>query len=158
PAMGQAIIGDTKDALPGAIGLLLHDLTDQPPERVDAGVELAAPHDVAPPDVPGRQVLQGPAPFVLRLDAQGAVRGGTQAGVATNTGLNAGLLVGTEDVVYRAQGLAAPEARIQVQDRTGFLGELGVAGENPALIPPGLEGVGMQDAPDRTAADGLAEG
>src|SRR5262249_34533508 len=157
PSMGRAVINDPEDTLPGAIRLLLHDLTDQPPEGVDAGLELAAPHDVTTPDVPGRQVLQGPAPFVLGLDAQGALRGGPQAGVAADAGLNAGLLVGTDDVVFRTQGLAAPQARIQVQDRAGFLGELRGAWENPVLVLAGLEGVGMQGAPDRAAADGLAE-
>ena len=75
----------------------------------------------------------------------------------TGPRLDARLLVGAEDVVLGAQGLALPAARVQVQDRPGFLDEAGVAREDPVLVLPGLDGIAVQDPPHRTAADGLAQ-
>src|SRR5262249_52310261 len=57
-----------------------------------------------------------------------------------------------------AQSAALPEADVQVQNALGLLGELGVARENPVLVPPWLDGVGIQDAPDRAGTDGPAQG
>jgi hypothetical protein len=61
--------------------------------------------------------LQGTAALVFVLDAGWSVRGGGQGWMAADAGLNAGLLVGTEDVVLGAKGLALPEAPIQIQQK-----------------------------------------
>ena len=55
--------------------------------------------------------------------------------------LNAGFLVGTEDVILGAESFAFPDASIEVQDRTGLLRELKVPWDDPVLIPSGLDGI-----------------
>ena len=111
------------------------------------------------PDVPGRQVLQGPAPLVLVLDPRRPRPGpGPSAGMAADARLDARLLVGADDAVSRVERLALPRARVQVEDPPGLLGELRVAREDPVLVPPRLDGVGVEDAPDGAAADRLAQG
>ena len=59
--------------------------------------------------------------------------------MTTDPGLDARLLVGADDVVSRPEGPALPLARIQVDDHPGSLREAGVAGEDPVLVPPGLD-------------------
>ena len=58
--------------------------------------------------------------------------------MATAAGLDAGLLIGAEDVVLRPQGLALPPARIEVQNRAGFVNAMGITRKNPDS--PGLSG------------------
>ena len=68
-------------------------------------------------------------------------------------GLDAGFFVGADDVVPRAERPSFPQALIKVEDAAGFGGKVGVAGENPAPVGPGLDGVGAEPAPDRGPAD-----
>ena len=66
--------------------------------------------------------------------------------MAAAAGLDAGLLVGAEDVILGAQGLALPHARIEVQNRAGLLGEVGITRKNPVLVPPRFDGIRIQDS------------
>ena len=54
--------------------------------------------------------------------------------MATAAGLDAGLLIGAEDVVLGPQGYALPQARIEVQHRAGLVGDVGITGKNPVLV------------------------
>jgi hypothetical protein len=72
-------------------------------------------------------------------------------------GLNAGLLVTGKDVVLGTQGPAFPHACVEIQDRPGLGGEMGIAGKDPVLVLPGLDRVLVQDPPDRTSTHGLGE-
>src|SRR5215475_11635770 len=47
-------------------------------------------------------------------------------------GLNAGLLIGTEDVVLGAKALAF----IEVQNRASLLSKVGITRKDPVLVPP----------------------
>src|SRR5882672_11436079 len=47
-------------------------------------------------------------------------------------------LVGTEDMVLGAQGLALPEARIEVQDRPCLRGKVRITRKDPVLVRHGL--------------------
>ena len=68
-------------------------------------------------------------------------------------GLDAGLLVGGDDELVRAQRLPLPAARIQVQDAPGLGLEVGVAREDPAAMLPRADRILVQPAPDRAVAD-----
>jgi hypothetical protein len=54
--------------------------------------------------------------------------------MAADTGLDAGFLVGTEDMILGTKALALPCAGIQVQNRAGFLGKVGITRKNPVLV------------------------
>lgn len=58
----------------------------------------------------------------------------------------------------RAQGLALPEARIEVQDRPRLLRKVGVTWKDPVLVPPRLDGIGIQNPPHRAPTDRFAKG
>jgi hypothetical protein len=77
--------------------------------------------------------------------------------MTTNAGLNAGFLVGTDNVVVRAQGLPVPEPSVQIQYPASLLCKLGVTGKNPVCVPPGFDGIRIQNAADGGAADGLPQ-
>src|ERR1019366_6740616 len=61
-------------------------------------------------------------------------------------GLDGGLGVHRDDAVARPQRLALVEPLVQVEDHLGFGGEVRVAGEDPRLVLPGLDGVLGEDA------------
>ena len=77
--------------------------------------------------------------------------------MATAAGLDAGLLVGAEDVVLGAQGLALPPARIEVQNGAGFVGEVGGTRKNPVLVPPRFDGIRIKYSPHCTTTDRCAQ-
>ena len=106
--MRRAIVHDPEQAFPGSIRFLSQHLMDQPAKWLDAGYRFTPSHHVPPANIPGGQILQGTAALVFVLDAGWSVRGGGQGWVAADAGLNAGLLVGTEDRVLGAKGLALP--------------------------------------------------
>ncbi len=56
-------------------------------------------------------------------------------------GLDTGFLVGGEDILVGAEGLAVEESGVQVQHPAGFEPEVGVAGEDPGSVLPGFERV-----------------
>ena len=78
--------------------------------------------------------------------------------MAAAAGLEAGLLVSTEDVVLGAKALALPLASLEVQNRASLLGKAGIARKDPVLVPPGFEGILIQNAPHCAPTDGFAQG
>src|SRR4051794_16737638 len=135
-----------------------HHLLDQAPERYDPRPGLATPHDQALLDVPGRQILQGTAPFVLGLDASGTPRTRAEALMTADAGPDTRLLVGAEEAVFRVEAFGSPQPRIQVEHASRFGGELRIAREDPVLVPPGLDGIAVEDPPDRAATDRPTQG
>src|SRR5713101_2614354 len=157
PSVRRAVIDHPEDARRSVVGLSPHHLSDQAAKRLNAGRGFTAAHDEPAQDIPGRQVWQGAAPLVLVLDAPHAARSRGQAGRAAEASLNTRLLIGTEDVVLGAQGFLLPVPRRQIHHAPGLLSEVGVAGKDPILVPPGFEGSGRQNPPDRAATDRLAQ-
>ena len=106
---------------------------------------------------PKRPNTAKPTSLVLVFDSHRSPRAGRQRRMAADTGLDACLLVRTDDVVLAAQRLVLPGTVIQVQDSSCFLGEARIAGEDPVLIPPRLDRVGVENSPDRAGTDGSAD-
>jgi hypothetical protein len=67
--------------------------------------------------------------------------------------LYAGLFVGGDYEVIVLQGNSFPYTFIQIQNALGFVGEIRIAGEDPVMVLPGAEGIGVQPTPDRSTAD-----
>jgi hypothetical protein len=80
-----------------------------------------------------------------------------QGRMAALAGLNAGLLVGAEDVVLGTQGLALPRARIEVQKRPSFVCEVGITRKDPVLIAPRFDRIRLENPPYRAATDRLPQ-
>ena len=98
-------------------------------------------------------------PFVKSETTGGQAPGaGWQGRVASDAGLDAGLLIRADDVVSAAQRTTLPGAGIQVQDAPRLLGELRVAWEDPLLVSPWLDGIGTEDTPDGAGTHGPAQG
>ena len=70
------------------------------------------------------------------------------------TGLDARLLVGTENKFVVREAPAFPEALVQIENRTGLREEVWVARKDPASVLPRPDGVGVQPPPDRAVANG----
>jgi hypothetical protein len=109
--------------------------------------------DLRASGVPGGEVAERAFALVLVLDSvrfAGACRAGRGDPFA---GLDRGLLIGAHDVVAGVQALALPEALVEIEDRSGALGETLIAREDPGALLPGLDRVGREPAPDGHAAD-----
>src|SRR5215467_5907261 len=92
-----AVVHDPEDARRRAVGLHGHNLVDQPGEGVDAGLGLAAAPGDAAANIPGAQVLESAAAFVVALDATRLARPGCH--LPATSCLYGGLLVGRDDLV-----------------------------------------------------------
>ena len=77
--------------------------------------------------------------------------------MAALSGLDAGLLVGAEDVVLGTQRLALPRAHIEVQNRPGFVGEVGSTQKDPVLLPPRFDRIRIENLPHRATTDRFAQ-
>jgi len=71
-------------------------------------VRFAASHDVSTADIPPRQVLQCAATLVLEFDVVRPPWSRRQAWMAPDTGLDTGLLIGTNNVILGAKRLTLP--------------------------------------------------
>ena len=63
--------------------------------------------------------------------------------------VDAGLLIGAEDVLIRPEWSALPPTGIQVEHWTGPLQKVWITRRDPGSIPPGTQGILFQQAPDR---------
>src|SRR3990172_3967698 len=113
----------------------------------------AQPEHLGPANVPRRHIGQRPATLVFKLDPSDSPRSGSLSFRHPFAGLDAGLLVGADHVIIRAQSLAFPNPLVQVQHSTGLLRKPLVAGKNPTAIRPRADGVGTQPPPPRASAD-----
>ena len=136
-----AVVDDPEDPAGTGIGFLAHHLVDEAPEGHDARARLTAPEDLGPVDVPGGEVGERAAPLVLVLDPTSTTRPGQCPRVDPGAGLDAGLLVGTDDVLVGPQRFPLPAAAVQVEDEPGLPLEVRIAGEDPAPVGPGLQGI-----------------
>src|SRR5664280_933879 len=153
--VGGAVVDDPEDPPRARVRLLAHDLLDEPPEGRDPGPGLAAPEHLRPMDVPGGEVGERALALVLVLDPARASGCRRRPGMDPRPGLNARLLVGADDVLVGAQRFTLPAAAIEIEDAPGFPFEVGIAGEDPAPVRPGPQGVLAQPAPDGRRADRL---
>src|SRR6266480_6031065 len=80
--VGGSVVDDPEDPAGRGVWLRSHDLGDQPVERLDPRASLAPAEHPAPVTVPGCQVLQRPAPYVLVFHPHGATGSWGKRGVA----------------------------------------------------------------------------
>src|SRR5208282_776110 len=99
-------------------------------------------------NVPGGEVCPSASAGVLVLDVDRSPPGRWQRGVLTAPRLDAGLLVGGEDIITRAQGLALPAPMVEIENATGLRGEGWIPREDPAAMPPGTQCILGQPAPE----------
>src|SRR5439155_2766591 len=156
-AMRRAVVHDPKQPCTRPRGFLSQHLLDQPAKGFNPGRRFTPPYDIPPADVPGGQILQGTTALIFVFGIGRSFRRGRQGRMAPAAGLDAGLLIGAEDVVLRPQGLALPPARIEVQNRAGFVNEVGITRKNPVLVPPRFDSIRIEHPPHRTATDRRAQ-
>jgi hypothetical protein len=151
--MACPVVHDPKDALGGNVGLHAHDLFDQTTERLDPVFGLATAEEPATMDIPGGQVDQRSATLVLVLEAHYPSGSWPSGGVLAEARLDGGLLVGANDEVALTERFALKAPLIEVEHPAGLLCEAGIAGEDPAAMLPGTDGIGRKPPPDGCIRD-----
>lgn len=152
--MRGAVVHDPEHARSRLIRLAGHDLEDQAVEGLYAGFGFATPEAPGLFDVPGGDVGQSSHAGVLMFDPGGHTRSGWPSRMATAPRLDAGLFIGDDDPFVRPQGLAVPEALVQIKDAACLGFEVGITREDPTAVAPRLDGVLAQPPPDGGLSDG----
>src|SRR5256712_14072974 len=122
-------------------------------EGRDGVLAFAAAVNLRPAHVPSGEVGPGPPALVFVLDAHGGAGRRATRAVDAPARLNARLLVRRQYAVGGVQRDAFPEARVQVEDSSSLFLESGIAGEQPAAMVPGSNGVLAQPPPEGGFAD-----
>ena len=138
-----------------ALGLARHHLLDELHERDDAGLVGHFPEKARQMDVVGAEVGEGTAAVVLELDPPRAPGGRAELRVTATKRLQLRLLVSRDHVVVRTERDAAEGALVQVEDSRRFGGKVGIAGEDPRPVLPGLDRRRVQPAAHRRGRDRL---
>jgi hypothetical protein len=134
--MTGPVVDDPEHPARRAVGFVPHHLGDEALERSDPGRSFAAAEDLGAVHIPSGEIGPGPAPLVLMLNVHRPPRVRREGRMAPATHLDAGLLVGAQDVVPWAQGQPLPAPLIQIQNPARLGGELGIAQEDPAAMAP----------------------
>ena len=121
---------------------MIHDLTDQLVTE-----QLGMAH------VPGREVTESSATFVLMLYGYRLTRTRAAWDMLPLARLDARLLVGTDDQIVGVQWDPAPQSLVKIKHRPSLLFEPRGTGEDPAVELPGTNGILVQPPPDGGAAD-----
>ena len=153
PRVRTPVVDDPKDTPGIVVGWACHDLLNQTIKGGAASGGFAAAEDTGTMNVESCDVGPGSAAAILIFDAHRALRRRGQSGMLAASGLDAGLLVGRDDKFIVFEGFTVPGALIQIQDPAGLDGEGRVAGEDPAAVVPGADGVLMEPPPNRAARD-----
>lgn len=147
------IVDDPEDPASGAIGFVRHYVFNESIKGNDTGGGIATAEDFCAMHIPGSEIGQGAPALVFVLDTQRTAGGGRCGRMTAGARLDAGFLVGGDHEIVGTQGFVVPATFIEVEDTSCFLGELGVAGKDPAAVAPGSDGVPIEPTPEGGAAD-----
>jgi hypothetical protein len=156
-SMRRTVIDDPEDPSRLAIGATLHDLIHKAIKRRDAAVGFATTKDLSAVDIEGCQIGPGPKPFVFVFDSHGPVGLWGQGLMFSETRLDAGLFVRTENELIGLEFTALPEALVEIQNSAGFLFEVWVSRKNPATVLPRTDGVLVEPTPYGGIAEGCCQ-
>ena len=154
PSVNGAIVDDPENASCTSVRLLVHDLAHQAVKGRNAGLWYAGAEDFGAVNIPGRDVGPGAFAVVLVFDAHGSSWRGGRARVFPSAGLDAGLLVGTDDEVVLRKWLAVPTAFVEIEDSARLFGESRVPREDPAAMRPRSNGILAQPTPQSRFPNG----
>jgi hypothetical protein len=155
--MRRAVVHDPEQPCPGPLRFFRQPLVDQPTKWGHARRRFTSAHHMAPTNVPGGQLWQGPTALVCGLDRGRAARRGRQRGRATAAGREAGRLVGAQDGALGPQGLAVPPTRREVQNRSSLFGDGGRTWQDPVWVAPRCDGLRLEHPPHRAATARCAQ-
>src|SRR5208337_1674897 len=155
--MRRPVIHNPEQSFRRTVGLLRENLIHQSAKRFDATRWFATSQDITTPNIPRCQILQCSATLILEFDPCCAARARSQRRMDSDTGLNARLLISTEDKITVFQGFSAPIPRVQVEDRSGLFQELRVSRKDPVFVLPRLYCVFVQDPPYGAGAHDIAQ-
>jgi hypothetical protein len=153
-SMRRPVVEDPEDPAGVSIRCLSHDFSYQSVKGYNPGGGLAMTKKLEAMHVEGGQISPSPAAFIFVFHFHGRSGSGTQGGMEARMGLDAGLLIGRNDELVVSQGLPIPQFFIEIQDTSGFLGELRITGKDPTAVSPRPNGLGMEPAPHRGVTDG----
>src|SRR5215207_820473 len=152
-SVGGTIVHHPEDPTRRGVGFLLHHLLDEAAKRLDADLRLATPEEPGAMDVPGGQVGQGSLASVLVFDAHLPIFARWKGRMTATPGLDGGFLVGADHEFICSERHTFPPPFVKVQNPSGFLGEVGVPGEDPRAMVKGSNGVLGEPSPDGGARD-----
>ena len=152
-AVRRTTVHHPEDSPRRAVGLGAHHLSDETVYSRDGRFRFAAAKQLCAMHVPRRQVRQRAHPEVLVFDAQGATRTWSERGMLAAARLDTGFFVCRHHEFVCTQCGPFPGFRIQIEDATGLMGKVRIAGKDPAAVAPRLQSVRIQPAPEGHTTD-----
>lgn len=152
--MRRAIVHDPKDTSGLVIGRLRHDLSNKAVKGRDSTALFTAAKHFGSVDIQCRQIGPCTTALILMFDLHRRAGLGGLGGIDAGSGLDAGLFIGGQNKFIVLEQLLFPNPFVQIEDTTGFCGELRIARKDPAAVLPGTNGILVQPAPHGAVADG----
>src|SRR5438876_2373706 len=108
-AMRGSVVQHPEDPSRRAVGLLLHNLPDEPLKRLDSRPGLTAAEEFGTMHIPGSQISKRPSSLILMLDACTSPGTSSEAFMFADASLDTRLLVSRKDTVLIRQRRARPD-------------------------------------------------
>lgn len=148
PSVDGSIIDDPKDSAGAAIGLSLHDVTNESVKGDNRSVWHTTAEDFRPMNIPCGDVGPGAFSEVLVFNSHRPSRCRHCGGVFATPTLDTGFLISTDDEVIIGKGFATPTSFVEIQNGFCSFREVRVSWKHPASMGPGLDGILAQPPPE----------
>ena len=149
------LIHDPEYPTCGRVGFSGHDVSDKTIKRGLSVGCFDTPRDLRSVHIQGSQVGPGSTSFVFMFDPLTPPVGPDLGRMKSDSGLNARLLICRDHVFVRTKTPPLPKPLVKVQDRGRPLEKERIPRPDPRPTPPGLEGIGIENSPDRGPTDRL---
>lgn len=136
-AVDGTVVDYPEDPPGRPVRLATHDLSDKLIKGFDGGAIDDVSEEHGSVDVPCSVIGAGAVSSVLVLKPHWFAGSWRRGLMASLTNLKAGFFVGRENEVIVIQGLAIPDALIEVKNAACLGSEVRISGKNPAATTPG---------------------
>ena len=135
------MVNDPKHSSGGAIGRLTHDIRDEAVKRKNAFFSFTSTGEPGPMNIQGSNICPCTTAcvFVFKFHRHAGL--GRIGEMTPTSCLNTGFFIRRHDKLVSRQGNAFPHSCIDIQNASGFLGELGIMWEYPGPLLPGFDSI-----------------
>ena len=152
-AMSRAVIHDPENTLSRLVGLAPHHFRDEPVGGSNAAFLFTVSEELGTMDVPSRQIGPSAFPEILMLRPHGSAGDSRPTGLLTASRLNTSFFIRGDDELRTMQGFSLPDSSVEIENASGFVGEVRIPRKDPTSMLPRTNGVGTEPTPECGAAD-----
>ncbi len=152
--MRRTVVQYPKDPSGLVIGRLGHDLCHEPVKGRDPTLSFTPTKQLGSVDIECRQIGPCPTALILVFYLHGRSGLRRECGTDASPGLDTGLLISRQNEFVLLETPSFPDPFIEIENSTGFCGEVWIARKDPAAVLPRTDGIFIQPTPDGAVTDG----